>query len=243
MPATLYQVLGSRWTQIETDGMSVVVITNGSLGVLVVAWGDEPPPPGSTDGMQIGAGGTMRIPLPGAASVYARALRPKDTMVISVLPGSIEDVGVAAMSDAVTNRLDQIVDQETAEAVAGAALATSVGGVADAAVVDPAATGSMIALLKGIASRLAPPTAVATGQASVSSASASLIVPARSGRQSVTMINNGTTDVAIGAAGVSAATGAILSGVKGHDLVIYGGAAVYGISSLGTVVVSYVEAY
>lgn len=87
-----------------------------------------------------------------------------------------------------------------------------------------------------------PAASIATNQVTVTTA-ATLIVAARAGRQSVVILNEGTTDVRIGGSGVTTATGALLTGVKGAGLVIDSAAAVYGIVASGTQVVSYLESY
>lgn len=92
-------------------------------------------------------------------------------------------------------------------------------------------------------STTAPGTAsIATGQVTVAT-TATVVAAARTGRRSITIVNEGTTDVRIGAAGVTAGNGLLLSGVKGQTLTVETAAAVYGIVGTGTQAVSYVEAY
>lgn len=83
---------------------------------------------------------------------------------------------------------------------------------------------------------------IATAQVSVANTSTA-IVAARSGRQDVTITNHGTTDVYIGATGVTTATGMLLVGIKGGAITISGGAAVFGIVGSGTQTVSYLETF
>lgn len=83
---------------------------------------------------------------------------------------------------------------------------------------------------------------LATGQATATT-SASILVPARSGRISVTVENLGTTDTFLGAAGVTAATGMLLVGTKGSAVTIYTQAAIYGIVATGTQAVSFLETF
>lgn len=73
--------------------------------------------------------------------------------------------------------------------------------------------------------------------------SATLIVPARSGRRSVLIVNHGTTDIYIGDAAVLTTTGLQLTGTKGANLSIPGGFDIYGIVASGTQTVSYLEIY
>lgn len=85
---------------------------------------------------------------------------------------------------------------------------------------------------------------IATNQVSVdNTAGGTQIVAARAGRQSVVIINHGTTDVYVGATGLTTSTGALLPGVKGAALTITGEAAVFGIVATGSQTVSYVESY
>lgn len=81
-----------------------------------------------------------------------------------------------------------------------------------------------------------------SGQATVAT-TATQIAPARSTRGSITIVNEGTVDVRIGAAGVTTATGALLTGTKGASLTLNTTAAVFGIVATGTQAVSFVEGY
>ena len=82
----------------------------------------------------------------------------------------------------------------------------------------------------------------ATNQVSVTSA-ATAIVAARATRRAVLIINHGTTDVYIGGATVTTATGILLAGSEGASISIPTTAAVYGIVASGTQAVSYIEVY
>jgi hypothetical protein len=119
------------------------------------------------------------------------------------------------------------------------------GSVADA-VWSGTGNGTVISILKGIYSYSAAisqkPTSIATAQATVGT-TATQIVAARAGRGSVRIVNHGTTDVFIGAAGVTTTTGTLLQGVIGYSVTIDGGAAVFGIVATGTQVVSALEAF
>jgi hypothetical protein len=81
---------------------------------------------------------------------------------------------------------------------------------------------------------------VATGQVTVAT-TATLIVPARPGRLSVTIIQEGTTVVRLGNSGVTTGNGVPLPGTANSSFTIDGGAAVYGIVGAGTQLVSFIE--
>lgn len=83
---------------------------------------------------------------------------------------------------------------------------------------------------------------IATGHVSVGT-TATLICAARSGRTSVVILNEGTTEVRLGAIGVTTATGVLLYGAKGSGISLDGGAAIYGVVASGTQTVSFVECY
>lgn len=83
---------------------------------------------------------------------------------------------------------------------------------------------------------------IATGQVSVGTA-ATLIVAARAARQSVTIIQEGTTLVRVGASGVTLTTGVPLPGTAYSQLDLPGGAAIYGIVGTGSQTVSFVEVF
>lgn len=86
--------------------------------------------------------------------------------------------------------------------------------------------------------------AIATGQATVAAtAGGTLIAPARGDRKRLTIINGSTTDVFLGNSGVTTATGALLSGTKGQQIVLETCSAVYGIIGTGTEAVSYIEEF
>lgn len=83
---------------------------------------------------------------------------------------------------------------------------------------------------------------MATGQVTVAT-TATQIVAARTGRSSVTIVNDGTVDVFLGGSTVTTTTGELLAGVKGQTLTLNTSAAVYGIVATGTETVTYVENY
>jgi hypothetical protein len=82
---------------------------------------------------------------------------------------------------------------------------------------------------------------IATNQVTVG-VTATLIVAARTGRKNVTIFQEGNTLVRVGASGVALATGVPLIGTQGANLVIDGGAAVYGIAG-SSELVSFMEVY
>lgn len=86
------------------------------------------------------------------------------------------------------------------------------------------------------------PTSITTGQVSVTT-SATLIVASRVGRKSVTIVQEGTTIVRLGASGVAISTGVPLPGTIYSQFTFDGGAAIYGIVASGTQTVSYAETY
>lgn len=84
---------------------------------------------------------------------------------------------------------------------------------------------------------------LATNQVSVA-ATATLVVAARAGRDSVTVENHGTTDVYVGSSsGVTTSTGILLPGTKGAAITLSYSGAVYAIVATGTQTVSYAEGY
>ncbi len=82
---------------------------------------------------------------------------------------------------------------------------------------------------------------IATSQVSVD-ASATQIVPARSGRVAVTITMVGAADVWVGASGVTVSTGALLLGTKGSSITIPTQSAVFGIAGTAQTV-SVLETY
>ena len=123
------------------------------------------------------------------------------------------------------------------------------GGGAAAGSVTPAGTnGTTAQAVQGITGGVpiptlgAQPTAIATGQVSCGTTAAQ-IVAARAGRRNVILIQEGTTLVRIGAAGVTTATGVPLPGIAYSALTLDGGAALYCVTASGTQLVSFVEAY
>lgn len=105
----------------------------------------------------------------------------------------------------------------------------------------PVPTGSASSPLYVITTQLGA-ASIATGQATATT-SASILVPARSGRISVTIENLGATDTFLGASGVTSSTGMLLVGTKGSAVTIYTQAAVYGIVGTGTQAVSFLETF
>ena len=83
---------------------------------------------------------------------------------------------------------------------------------------------------------------IATAQVSVG-ATATQIVGARARRESVTIVNHGTTDVYIGGPAVTTSTGLLLLGTKGASVVLDGSIAIYGIVATGSQTVSCLESY
>ena len=85
---------------------------------------------------------------------------------------------------------------------------------------------------------------IATGQVSVATtAGGTLICAARATRRSITIVNLGTTDVYIGASGLTTSTGLLLLGAKGAAITLETAAEIYGIVGSGTQSVSYIEEY
>ncbi len=87
---------------------------------------------------------------------------------------------------------------------------------------------------------------MATGQAasSVSPAAATLIVPARAGRQSVVISNiTGTQPVYLGNSGVLVGTGFFIAGAAGASVTIATTAAIYATSPTAAQTLSYLENY
>lgn len=87
------------------------------------------------------------------------------------------------------------------------------------------------------------PTTILTGQVTVTT-SATPIVASRAGRSSVVIINvTGTSSVFVGPSGVTTSNGQVIPGALGAGVSIDGSAAIFGIVSSGTQVVSYMEIY
>lgn len=84
--------------------------------------------------------------------------------------------------------------------------------------------------------------AIAVNQITVA-ATSTLIVAARTNRNTVTVVNSGATDVFIGPTGVTITTGVLLPGTKGASLTLHATSALYGIAATGTQVVSFLETY
>lgn len=93
----------------------------------------------------------------------------------------------------------------------------------------------------------APGTSIGTTQTATTQATvgttATPVVASRAGRGLVTIVNTSTTDVYIGGAGVTTATGSLLPGTKGASLTLPSGAAFYGVVGTGTAVVTVLETY
>lgn len=83
---------------------------------------------------------------------------------------------------------------------------------------------------------------MAAGQITVGTA-ATLIVPARAGRNSVTITNMGTTQFFLGNSNVTTANGFPVPGAVGASMTIPTSAAVYGIVGASTQAVGYLETY
>lgn len=83
---------------------------------------------------------------------------------------------------------------------------------------------------------------IVSSQATVA-ATETLICANRTYRKTITIINEGTTDVRIGGKGVTTGTGALLTGTKGAGITIETGAPIYGIVESGTQAVSVIETY
>lgn len=83
---------------------------------------------------------------------------------------------------------------------------------------------------------------IATAQVSVA-ATPTLVTAARTGRNSVTVVNLGTTAVYLGGAAVTTSTGTLLAGTVGTSVTIATSAAVYGVVATGTESVSETEVF
>lgn len=81
-----------------------------------------------------------------------------------------------------------------------------------------------------------------TGQATVGTA-ATLICGGVYGLGSTVIVNHGTTDIFIGNAGVTTATGILLPGVKGASIDLDFAGDVYGVVASGTQDVSFAQSY
>ena len=85
---------------------------------------------------------------------------------------------------------------------------------------------------------------LATGQVTADTTAGGVAVcAARPTRRLVTLTNLGTTDVFVGTGTVTAATGALLAGVKGATLTLGVTGAVKAVTAGGTQAVSYAEEY
>ena len=81
-----------------------------------------------------------------------------------------------------------------------------------------------------------------TAQVSVgATVGGTLISAANNARTTITVTMTGTTDVYLGESGVTTSTGDLLNGVKGVSKTFSTTAAVYGITSSGSVTVSVLE--
>jgi hypothetical protein len=86
------------------------------------------------------------------------------------------------------------------------------------------------------------PANVSTAQVTVVT-TATLVAASRSGRQTVTIENTGTTAFYVGGAGVTAATGFLVPGVLGASLTLSVTGAIYAITASGSAAVSEYETY
>jgi hypothetical protein len=85
---------------------------------------------------------------------------------------------------------------------------------------------------------------IATTQVSVDTTlGGKLLVAERAGRVKVTLVNHGTTDVFVGAAGLTTGTGALLKGAAGQTLTLDGAMPVYGIVAASTQTISVIETF
>ena len=85
---------------------------------------------------------------------------------------------------------------------------------------------------------------VAMGQVSVDATSTGVeIVAARATRRTVTIVNNGTTQVFLKGGSVASTTGVLLAGTVGASATFESVSQIKGITASGTVTVSYVEEY
>lgn len=103
-----------------------------------------------------------------------------------------------------------------------------------------AAAGFALALLSLPA--FAQQTQLRTSQVTVGTG-ATQIATATPTRRAITLVQLGTVDTFIGAAGVATTTGVLLAGVKGTTLTIETTGAVFGIVGAGTQAVSVVETF
>ena len=83
---------------------------------------------------------------------------------------------------------------------------------------------------------------LATAQVSVTTTAATLVA-ARAGRRSLLIVNHGTTDVYLGPATVTTASGLLLPGVKGASVSIPTTGLIQAIVGAGTQTVSYIEVF
>lgn len=139
-----------------------------------------------------------------------------------------------------------------AASVALLALACGLPGHAQTA--QPVALcGSLVLQANGVAmplsqspgGQLCTNTASATmtpAQVSVG-ATATLIAALRSGRNSITVENTGTTAIYLGGSGVTTSTGVLLPGVLGASITLNYSGALYGITTTGSQTVSEYELY
>lgn len=86
------------------------------------------------------------------------------------------------------------------------------------------------------------PASINAAQATVSTTSG-VVVAARAGRKAVTIINEGTTAVRLGAGTVTTAASILLPGVLGASITLESAAAINGIVASGTATVSFIETF
>lgn len=108
-------------------------------------------------------------------------------------------------------------------------------------VADSFTTPHPVTCISGCASPVVPGN-LATSQVSVGT-TATQVVASRAGRSIVTVVNTTTTDIYLGAAGVTTSTGILLPGTKGASVTLQYTGALYGIVASGTATVTEAETY
>ena len=137
--------------------------------------------------------------------------------------------------------LIQEVAPATPLPVADAAVLAAVEAMTAAAEATTAAVNAMAET--PVTATLAAPMNIATGIATLN-AQNSLIVAARTGRKSVTIIQESQVLIRLGGPGVTLQTGARLDGIVNENAPIEGGAEIHGVVAPGaTATVSYIEVF
>lgn len=158
----------------------------------------------------------------------------------------LSSTGALVVSSGGTGASSDQVQGNVANGVADAGNPVKIGGYANSTIPTTVTTGQRVNAwmsLNGALNTVArAPDSLATNQATIAT-TATQIAAARSGRGSITITNLGTTDVFIGLAGVTTATGLLLAGVKGTAITVHYNGAIYGIVGTGTQAVSYAETY